>query len=380
MDRMCRGVNMRLTSFLRRVCRGGSWLIIISRVPSSTGPMNAPPVYDENVSGSRSTAMTSSHRVSAQKPGTPSSAWSTQATGCSRRRKSKYAWGGPERKVAPSARSTSAMRIRANLPTNRAQLESVLVSVSPTTRGARMPELLDLSTKHCRVERDGHVVILTMDRPEARTALSPDMLVGLADGFDYVDREPEVRVAILTGAAGHFSSGADLKAMAKPSDSEHVRSRLAEEPNLHWKALLRDYRLSKPLVAAVEGYAVAGGTEMLQGTDLRVAADTATFGVWEAKRALFPLGGSAVRLPRQIPYARAMDILLTCRPIPAYEALDLGWTSRVVPEGHALAGARVVADQVAANGPLACQAILRAWREAEGLPDFEAMQIQDKIG
>src|SRR5215218_1573286 len=212
-----------------------------------------------------------------------------------------------------------------------------------------MPELLDLSTKHCRVERDGHVVILTMDRPEARNALSPDMLVGLADGFDYIDREPEVRVAILTGAAGHFSSGADLKAMSKPSDSAHVRSRLAEEPNLHWKALLRDYRLSKPLVAAVEGYAVAGGTEMLQGTDLRVAADTATFGVWEAKRALFPLGGSAVRLPSQIPYARAMDILLTCRPM-------------------------------AANGPLACQAILRAWRETEGLPDIEAMQIQDKIG
>ena len=243
-----------------------------------------------------------------------------------------------------------------------------------------MPELLDLSTKHCRVERDGHVVILTMDRPEARNALSPDMLVGLADGFDYVDREPEVRVAILTGAGGHFSSGADLKAMAKPSDSEHVRSRLAEEPNLHWKALLRDYRVSKPLVAAVEGYAVAGGTEMLQGTDLRVAADTATFGVWEAKRALFPLGGSAVRLPRQIPYARAMDILLTCRPIPAYEALDLGLISRVVPEGHALAAARAVADQVAANGPIACQAILRAWRETEGLPDVEAMQIQDKIG
>jgi enoyl-CoA hydratase len=243
-----------------------------------------------------------------------------------------------------------------------------------------MPELLDLSTKHCRVERDGHVVILTMDRPEARNALSPDMLVGLADGFDYIDREPEVRVAILTGAAGHFSSGADLKAMSKPSESDHVRSRLAEEPNLHWKALLRDYRLSKPLVAAVEGYAVAGGTEMLQGTDLRVAADTATFGVWEAKRALFPLGGSAVRLPRQIPYARAMDILLTCRPIPAHEALDLGLISRVVPEGHALAAARAVADQVAANGPLACQAILRAWRETEGLPDAEAMQIQDKIG
>jgi enoyl-CoA hydratase len=243
-----------------------------------------------------------------------------------------------------------------------------------------MPELLDLSTKHCRVERDGHVVVLTMDRPEARNALSPDMLVGLADGFDYVDGEPDVRVAILTGAGGHFSSGADLKEMSKPSESEHVRSRMAEEPNLHWKALLRDYRLSKPLLAAVEGYAVAGGTEMLQGTDIRIAADTATFGVWEAKRALFPLGGSAVRLPRQIPYTRAMDILLSARPVSAHEALEIGLVSRVVPEGHALDTARTVAAQVAANGPLACQAILRAWRETEGLPDTEAMQIQDKIG
>src|SRR3981081_1356591 len=122
-----------------------------------------------------------------------------------------------------------------------------------------MPDLLALHTQHCRVERDGHVVMLTMDRPEARNALSPDMLVGLADGFDYVDREPEVRVAPPAGAGGHFSAGADLKAMSKPSDSEHVRSRMAEEPNLHWKALLRDYRLSKPLPAAVEGARVACG-------------------------------------------------------------------------------------------------------------------------
>ena len=112
-----------------------------------------------------------------------------------------------------------------------------------------------------------------MNRPEARNALSPDMLVGLADGFDYIDETPEIRCAILTGAGGHFSSGADLKAMGTPSESEHVRNRMAESPNLHWKALLRDYRLSKPLIAAVEGYAVAGGTEMLQGTDIRVAGE-----------------------------------------------------------------------------------------------------------
>src|SRR4030088_2366189 len=103
-----------------------------------------------------------------------------------------------------------------------------------------MPELLDLSTKHCRVERDGHVVMLTMDRPEARNALSPDMLVGLADGYQYVDDHDDVFCAVLTGAGGQFSAGADLKAMGQPSMSEHVRARQAEEPGMHWKALLRD--------------------------------------------------------------------------------------------------------------------------------------------
>jgi enoyl-CoA hydratase len=155
---------------------------------------------------------------------------------------------------------------------------------------------------------------------------------------------------------------------------------MAESPNLHWKALLRDYRLAKPLIAAVEGYAVAGGTEMLQGTDIRIAAEGATFGVWEGKRGLFPLGGSAVRLPRQIPYTIAMDILLSSRPVTAYEARDIGLVGRVVPNGEALNAAMAVAEQVAACGPLSTQAILRAWRETEYLTEAEAMPIQDAIG
>ncbi len=243
-----------------------------------------------------------------------------------------------------------------------------------------MPETLPMTTQHCTVERDGNVVILTMNRPEARNALSPDMLVGLADGFTYIDETPEVRCAILTGAGGHFSSGADLKAMSKPSDSEHVRERMASSPNLHWKALLRDYRLSKPLIAAVEGYAVAGGTEMLQGTDIRVAGEGAIFGVWEGKRGLFPLGGSAIRLPRQIPYTIAMDILLSSRPVSALEAKQIGLIGRVVPDGTALDAALAVAAQVAACGPLSTQAILRAWRETEYMTEAEAMPIQDAIG
>ncbi len=243
-----------------------------------------------------------------------------------------------------------------------------------------MSELLPMSTDHCQVERDDHVVTLTMNRPEARNALSSDMLVGLADGFTYIDETADVRVAILTGAAGTFSSGADLKAMSKPSENSHVRERMAEEPNLHWKALLRDYRLAKPLIAAVEGYAVAGGTEMLQGTDIRIAGEGATFGVWEARRGLFPLGGSAVRLPRQIPYTLAMEILLSARAVTAVEAKEIGLIGRVVPDGQALAVAHEVALQVAACGPLSTQAILRAWRETEHLSEAEAMPIQDAIG
>jgi enoyl-CoA hydratase len=250
----------------------------------------------------------------------------------------------------------------------------------PTLEQTVARETLPMTTQHCTVERDGNVVILTMNRPEARNALSPDMLVGLADGFDYVDATADVRCAILTGAGGQFSSGADLKAMSRPSESGHVRARMAETPNLHWKALLRDYRLSKPLIAAVEGYAVAGGTEMLQGTDIRIAGESAILGVWEAKRGLFPLGGSAVRLPRQIPYTVAMDILLSARPVTALEAKEIGLVGRVVPDGTALDAALAVAAQVAACGPLSTQAILRAWRETEYLTEAEAMPIQDTIG
>ena len=112
----------------------------------------------------------------------------------------------------------------------------------------------------------------------------------------------------------------------------------------------------------------------------RVAAETAVFGVWEAKRGIFPLGGSACRLPRQIPYTQAMDILLTCRPVSALEAQQIGLIGRVVPEGQALAVARVVAEEVAACAPLSTQAILRAWRETEHMTDYDAMQHQDAIG
>src|SRR5690242_2071694 len=126
-----------------------------------------------------------------------------------------------------------------------------------------MAELLPISTEHCTVERDGHVVIVTMNRPEARNALSTAMLVGLADAWAYMSDTPEVRVGILTGADGTFCAGADLKAMSRPPSDPRVAERAAQITDYHWKGLLRDGRPTKPLICAIEGYAVAGGTELL---------------------------------------------------------------------------------------------------------------------
>src|SRR5262249_4771895 len=150
-------------------------------------------------------------------------------------------------------------------------------------------------------------------------------------------------------------------------------ARFKQAPDLHWKALLRHYRLKKPLIAAVEGYAVAGGTEILQATDIRIAGASAQFGVTEVVRGVFPLGGSTVRLRRQIPYTVAMDLLLTGRHVSAEEALRIGLIGRVVPDGQALAEALRVAETIAANGPLAVQAVKRSVQETEGLPEAEAM-------
>jgi enoyl-CoA hydratase len=244
-----------------------------------------------------------------------------------------------------------------------------------------MAELLPISTSHCIVERDGHVVTVTMNRPEARNALSTDMLVGMADAWAYIADTHDVRVGILTGADGQFCAGADLKAMGTPSEDERVRRRAAELTDYHWKGLLRDSsRPAKPLISAIEGYAVAGGTELLLGTDLRVVAEGATLGLYEARRGLFPMGGSAVRLPRQIPYTFAMDVLLTGRSVTPAEALRIGMITRVVPDGEALRTARELAAEVAACGPLSVQAILQTYRRTEGLDEEAALKISDEIG
>jgi enoyl-CoA hydratase len=228
------------------------------------------------------------------------------------------------------------------------------------------------------VERRGHVLIVTMNRPEARNALSGEMLAIMREAWDTVDNDPEIRVCILTGAGGAFCAGADLKAMTTSHPGDNFQASGWDLSVID--GLLKGRRLTKPLIAAVEGPAVAGGTEILQATDIRVAGESARFGVSEARWGLFPLGGSAVRLPRQIPYTVAADLLLTGRHIKAQEAKELGLIGYVVPDGQALAKALEIAEMIAANGPVAVRAVLRTIRETEGMPENEAFKLEAGIG
>ncbi len=248
-----------------------------------------------------------------------------------------------------------------------------------TATGARdAAEVPGDGPPHALVERRGHVLIVTMNRPEARNALSAPMMALMRQAWDTVDGDPGIRVCVLTGAGGAFCAGADLKAMTSAHPGDRFRAGEADLSVI--EPLLKGRRLTKPLIAAVEGPAIAGGTEILQACDIRVAGESARFGVSEARWGLFPLGGSAVRLPRQIPYTVAADLLLTGRHITAAEAASIGLIGHVVPDGQALGKALEIAAAIAANGPVAVRAILRVIRETEGLAEDEAFALEARAG
>jgi enoyl-CoA hydratase len=236
----------------------------------------------------------------------------------------------------------------------------------------------DVSAPHCLVEQVGHTLVVTMNRPEVRNALSGEMLATMSDAWDRVNTDDSIRVCILTGAGGYFCAGADLKSMSKKAPSERFESGEFDPSVI--KGLLKGFRLIKPLIAAVEGPAIAGGTEILQGTDIRVAGESAKFGVSEPRWGLYPMGGSAVRLVRQIPYTVAADLLLTGRHIKAAEAKEIGLIGHVVPDGQALAKAQELADLVAANGPLAVQAVLKTMRDSEGRHEDDCWKEDARVG
>lgn len=194
------------------------------------------------------------------------------------------------------------------------------------------------------VERRGHVQVITINRPEAKNALNLGVAEGVRDAVDELERDDALRVGVLTGAGGIFSSGMDLKAFLR-----------GETPAFEGRGLcgITQTPPSKPLIGAVEGWALAGGFELLLACDLVVASEKARFGVPEVKRALVAGGGAAMLLARRVPRALALELLLTGEPISAQRAADIGLVNRVTAEGGALGAALEMAEGIAANGPLA---------------------------
>ncbi len=241
---------------------------------------------------------------------------------------------------------------------------------------------LDISTKNCIVEKKGKVLVVTLARVEAKNALTPAMLIGMYKAWRLLDSDDELVCAVLTGKGDTFCAGMDLKAGPEGGEnSEEIQKLMQEVPDLHWQALLRNNQPMKPVILAVEGYALAGGTEILQGTDLRVVAEDATLGITEVQRGLFPLGGSTIRLRRQIPYCLAAEMLLLGRHVTAQEALRFGLINKVVPHGQALAEAMKMAEQLCECAPLSVRAITKSLREnGHWLSEKEALANEEVIG
>jgi enoyl-CoA hydratase len=234
-------------------------------------------------------------------------------------------------------------------------------------------------------KRDG-VAFVTMNRPEVRNAINTEMLCRLADAWQDVNDDDAVRVAIFTGAGDKaFCAGADLDRLVRmlqglrPPETEYDE-RVRNDTSIIYKGLLRNYKVWKPIIAAIRGFCVAGGTEMLTCTDIRVAADDARFGLAEVKWSLFPMGGSTVRLPRQIPYCHAMEILLTGEQLSAERAMQMGLINKVVPPDQvmpeALRYARIIQDA----GPLAVQAVKRSVVLGMELSPEQALEKELELG
>lgn len=240
---------------------------------------------------------------------------------------------------------------------------------------------LEISTKNCIVEKEGKVLIVTLNRPEAKNAFSPEMLLGMYKAWRLLDEDDDLMCAILTANGDTFCAGMDLKAGAEGHRStEEFMELMGSVPNIHWQALLRDNRPNKPLILAVEGYALAGGTEILQGTDIRVGAENAIFGVTEVARGLYPMAGSTIRLRRQIPYCLAAEILLCGEHVTAKDALDMGLINKIVPAGKTLEAAKEYAAKICANGPLAVKAVMQSLREhQECMSEEDAMLASDEL-
>ncbi|TFV65520.1 UNVERIFIED_ORG: crotonase/enoyl-CoA hydratase family protein [Bacillus sp. AZ43] len=220
------------------------------------------------------------------------------------------------------------------------------------------------------VERRGAVQVVTINRPHAKNALDAAVARQVAAAVDELDASPDLRAGVLTGAGGFFSAGMDLKAFLR-----------GETPAIEGRGLCGITRTPprKPLVAAVEGGALAGGFELVLACDLVVAGRGARFGVPEVKRSLVAAGGAALLLPQRVPRAVALELLLTGDPIDAERAAAVGLVNRVVDDGSAVEAGVELAERIAANGPLAVAATKRIVQSVPGWSPDEAWARQDEI-
>ena len=237
------------------------------------------------------------------------------------------------------------------------------------------------------VTGDDHIVTITINRPEARNSLDMEHFYQLRSAWDRFGEDDDAYVAIVTGVGKDFCVGADLKTyipqitelQSKMKDGARPEELGGYRLDDGVKAVLRGTKLYKPIIAAVNGTCVAGGMEMLGGTDLRVASDTATFAVMEPKRGLFAGGGTTVRLPRQIPYPAAMEFLLCADQVPAQQAYEMGLLNEVCRPADLMARALDYAHRITANGPFAVrktkESVLRGLATDMG----EAYRIETEI-
>jgi enoyl-CoA hydratase len=223
-----------------------------------------------------------------------------------------------------------------------------------------------------RVDQEGPVTIVTIDRPDARNAVDPPTALGLREAFDAFEADESSSVAVLTGAGGHFCSGFDLKAVSSAVGHHDPDGDGPMGPTRRF--------LSKPVIAAVEGYAVAGGLELALWCDLRVASATAVFGVFCRRWGVPLIDGGTVRLPRIVGQGRALDMILTGRPVDAAEAFAFGLANRMVPAGEARAEAVRLAVEIA-RFPTLCLSADRASAFAQWpLPLDEALRAEARGG
>lgn len=235
-------------------------------------------------------------------------------------------------------------------------------------------------------EKRGRIAYLKINRPEAHNAIDPKTAIEMLNAWiDYREDDNCLCAIITGGGAKAFCAGLDLGTTipmltgARPpvNDEEKI---IASDQGLVDRATLRNLELCKPVISAVNGFAIAGGMEIVLATDIRIASENAKFGLQEAKWGLFPMGGSTVRLPRQIPYCKAMEIMLTGELISAEEALSIGLINRIVPGERLVEEVNEIADRIVRNGPFSLRNIKKSVTRCMGLTLEEGLKTEYQLG